>query len=175
MKEETIKIKTYSFDELSEEVKEDVICEFQDVNVNYDWYDYLYDDFKEDLKEIGLGANTFYWSIDRDRFFYSPDIFVEDERKFLKYAGWDLRTKDARGIIDYNGLSIEVSHYGGGRAGNYVLNEDDLTDILRDKFEDFLSTLSKQWDYLTSWEAIEETILINEYTFLEDGSRSVYI
>ena len=179
MNEKTIKVKVFKFKELSEDVQDKVIEDFSDININYDWWDYLHDDFKEDLEEIGLKAETFYWSIDRDSHFYSPDIQVVDEKKFLKYAGWDLRSKQARDIIDYDGLSIGVHHYGGGSAANFVeydyLGNNELTDVLRQKYEDFLSLLSKQWDYLTSREAIEETIIINEYDFLEDGSRSIYL
>lgn len=46
---------TYSFDELSSEVQENVLVNNRDINVDYDgWEDGVTEGFKEDMKEIGI-------------------------------------------------------------------------------------------------------------------------
>ncbi len=84
MKEVTIKL--YEFDELSERAQEEAIEKLSDINVDYDWWKYVY----EDAERIGLKINEF--------------------------------------------------------------------------------DLEREYDYLTSGEAIIETIRANEYYFTEDGT-----
>jgi len=175
IEEKIIKVKVFEYDDLSDEVKEKVLESFCDINVDYEWWDFMYEDFTRDLAEIGIKAALFSWDMGRGSFFYAERPLVVDERKLLKWAGWDLRTREARDIIDYNDLSIDTQHFAGGRAYNYFPNNEGLTGALNLKYRDFLSQLRCQYDYLTSRKSIEETIRANEYTFLEDGSQTIHI
>jgi hypothetical protein len=47
-----------------------------------------------------------------------------------------------------------------------------LKDILRDYMRWIYRTLEKEYDYMTSEEAIKETIIANDYEFTKDGSRA---
>lgn len=89
-------------------------------------------------------------------------------------------------------LGIETSYYAGGCGKNYLVinGEDDtgytavdkltgaehdaIADWLSDKLEDLLGDLRKQYEYLTSREAIEDTIRENEYKFSKDGRFPAY-
>jgi lipopolysaccharide biosynthesis glycosyltransferase len=42
--------------------------------------------------------------------------------------------------------------------------------FLNDLLQDYLKILQDEYDYLTSIEAIKETILMNEYLFTENGT-----
>ena len=175
---ETIKLEleTYSLDELKEESKEDAIQNMAYINVeDFEWWDFLYEDFNGRLEEIEVSCERFYWSFDRDYYIFMDKPYVSDERKFLKSAGLDLRTKDARDLIE-SGLSIGTHHYGGGSARNYVsedyLEEVDLTEYLDCILKGFLRELEDEYWHLTSEESVVETIECNDYMFFEDGSRT---
>jgi hypothetical protein len=53
----TVRTKVYKFDELSEEAQEIAIEQFSDINVDYDWYEFVYDDFSEICKTIGISVD----------------------------------------------------------------------------------------------------------------------
>lgn len=44
---------SYTFDELPEKVREKVIEKLSDINVDYEWYDYIYEQWVEKLAELG--------------------------------------------------------------------------------------------------------------------------
>lgn len=177
MREETVKV--YSFEELDEDAQEKAIEEARYHNVDYEWWDFLHDEFSSELAEIGVDAGTFYWNLDRGDYFYAPNASISDERLLLKAAGIDLRSKEARRYtVDGAHLSIETRHFGGGSARNYVETysddpeiEEKIQDLLDNKFEDFKSRLRDEQEYLTSDEAVRENLIANEYDYTEDGSR----
>ena len=57
---ETRQIKVYKFKELPEEAQQKVLDKFRNINVDYEWWDFTYDD----AKNIGLKITAF----DLDRF-----------------------------------------------------------------------------------------------------------
>lgn len=173
MKTRTIKI--YEFDELPDKAKEKAIERFADVNVDYDWWEYIY----EDARNVGLKLTGF----GLDRSSYCKGDFIESPEE------------TAQGIIDNHGESCDtystaknyleerselVKKYSDGVSLDIVAegneydfdNECDELDkeFLRSILEDYRIMLQKECEYLTSREAIEETIKINEYEFLEDGT-----
>jgi len=168
----------YNFSELSEDAKEKARQWYREGEGNfYDgWWDYGM--IEEELEKIGLSADMkeLNFSLDRsDYLFFWKGINVDDPKKFLKSAGLDLRKKEVRDCLDYDGISIDTRHFGGGAGKNYVepseLGNVCLTDYLNDVLEDIKSQLRKDADYMDSDEAVDETIEANEYTFLEDGTR----
>lgn len=183
MRQETVEYTIYKYDELSEKAKEKVIEKFYDFNVDNDWWDCSYDGFKEDLKEIGLECKTFYFSLDRDWNIEANGLSIEDITKFVR--SFDTKIKDS--IISAAGICLE--HHTGRHSwstftGSYDIPDrcpkfqkvvysliDGCNEKLKDVLESFLNSLQKEYEYLTSREAIEETILCNEYEFLESGKQ----
>lgn len=53
-----ITVQLFKFDELEDDAKEKALDGFRDVNVHHDWWDYIYDDFKEFCKTIGIDVDT---------------------------------------------------------------------------------------------------------------------
>ena len=48
-------VKVYKFDELSDKVKDKVIENFSDINTDYDWYEFIYEDAGQiDLEITGF-------------------------------------------------------------------------------------------------------------------------
>jgi hypothetical protein len=150
----------YDFDELSDEAKQKAIRNLSDINVNYDWWRFQYDD----ALEIGLKINWF----DIERYSYMSGELIcsamESIKKVLENHGPDCETtKTAQCFLDlYNQIEPEM------RDDDWLSDfECDYLDAICDCY---LTLLREEYEYQTSEEAIIETILANEYTFLPDGT-----
>ena len=172
---EDIKItKVYRFEELSEEVQEETLARYFDLNVSFEWWENVC----EDAKTIGVGIESF----DLDRGSDCRGKFLQDEldvaENVLKDHGkdcetytdayefvWDMAVAeneyrtDMQGADDENQVEFDA----------YYQRPELLSDFQDTIFEDYRIILQKEYDYLTSEEAIRETIDANEYEFTEDG------
>jgi intein/homing endonuclease len=158
----------YKYEELSEEMKEKVLQNLYDINVNYEWYDFYYEDFHQTLGQMGIKCETFYFDLGRKHYFVMKNPIIYNEIRFLKYCRFDLRTKKAKKLLN-EGIRIETQYYAGSMSKNYI-DDDNLNECLQSNLESFLSQLQKGYDYLTSEEAIIETIKANEYEFDNKGN-----
>jgi hypothetical protein len=174
MREEIKVIKIYKYEELTEEQKQKVLNKLSDINVDYQWYDYIY----KDAKEIGLEITE--WDLYR----YVCKV------KMIDCAGFDIADK----IMLNHGESCDtykhaeefmgkwsklVEKYSDGINKSKVMegNEDQFdyeADLLENVFlgqlaKDYFKMLQNDYEYLISREAIEETINCNEYEFTEEG------
>lgn len=170
-----LKVKVFQYDELSDKAKEKACGDHYDINVSdSDWNEFCFMDFKERLKKIGISCNTFYYDLDRGAYIYMDKPSVDDERLFMKKAGIDLRTKDARDVGVNSYIGIATRYYGGESATNHVEAttiemEGKLQDLLSGLLNEFLFELRKEYEYMTSKAMVEDTIKANEYTFRENG------
>lgn len=155
MRTKTINI--YTFDELSDDVKEKVIQDMYDINVDYEWWDFIYDD----AKSVGIEIEGF----DLDRGSYceiKPKwMCVDIARQIIKDHGECCETYKIakRYINDLERLKGSWSH------------EADEVDkeFLQELEQEYLSILQREYEYLSSEDMIIETIQANEYEFLENG------
>jgi len=177
------------YEELSEEAKDRAIEELGDINVDCDWWiptaEFVRDEWLEkygiDFEVDGL---CFDLSYRRQLYFGKGKIWVEDPRRLLSAlpggAAILLELElDNNDEFPFD-FSFYTHHYGGGDAET-VLRLTDLRDAeapelpfdeeewFADLCRDFWRELEKEWEYLTSREAIEETIMANELQFSEDG------
>lgn len=160
----TIRIKLYKFSELNEDAKQKAIEHLWDINVDSEhWYSGIMDDAENiGLKitdsdeqyvkgEFTLAANEVAANIFRDHgetcetYKTAQSFMAEWQPIFDKY----MDTEDG---------------------------EDKLMDI-EDEFrkslcEDYRIMFSKEYEYMTSKQAIIETIEANEYEFTKDGKLS---
>lgn len=178
MREETVKV--FQFDELSEDAKEKARDWYRNGGLDYEWWDMDFEDFREELLEIGVETDTFWFALPPDRADYlvanKPSIV--DPRKLLKASGVDLRTKAARDILNYEAdLSIGLNQYGSGSHQSHYVSADNeeiadkVEEFFTDKLHEFKVRLENQQDYLYSDESVDENIRINEYEFTENGRR----
>lgn len=168
MKTKTINI--YSFNELSEEAKQKAIEKFYDINVNYNWWEFTY----EDAKNIGLKINSF--DLERNRHAKGEFIWsaCEVAANILKEHGETCETyKTAENFLkEWQPIFDE---YMNEESENYESweSEDKLQELesefLESLLEDYSIMLQNELEYLTSEKAIIETIELNEYEFTEDG------
>lgn len=155
----TAKVNLYSFAELSKEGQNKALQNLADINVDYDWYQFMIDD----AARVGVEIGEF--DIDRGTIKGEFIQLAEDVAK-----------------------AIQAEQYGGelgALAANYLQQVKELrasdADEIRDdeneisnKFEAdllkiYLKDLRGQYEHLTSDDAIKDTIEANEYLFFESG------
>ena len=161
---DTVKTEVFKFDELSKEAQQIALEKLYDLNVNYDWWESVY----EDAGSIGLKITGF--DIDRGsycegEFNLSPE---EIAANVMRDHGETCETyTTANNFITDKNNTIQFDEDGD------ISNEDDLLDLesefLKSLLEDYRIILSKEYEYLTSDEAIKETIEANDYEFTAEG------
>lgn len=167
-------IKIYKYDELTEEQKQKVLENLSNINVDFDWWEFIYDE----VKELGFEITEF----DIDRPNYCKIKFINSSTKIaegiMKNHGDTCETyQHAKAFLD--NWSKFVEKYSNGINKEKVSEEnydifDKCTENLEDEFlndlqYDYLKMLNNEYEYQINREAIEETIRLNEYEFTEDG------
>ena len=167
----TITVNLYQFNELSDAAKEKAIEKLSYINVDYDWWDSMF----EDASEIGLKITSF--DLDRNR--HAEGEFTlsaaEVVQNILNNHGENCDTyKTALSFME--GWQPVFDDYMNEDSENYesLELEDKLNELeaefLNSLLEDYSIILQNECDYLQSDEAIIDTIIANEYEFNEKGN-----
>ena len=194
----TVEVNVYQFDELSDEAKEKAREWYRNGSFNYEWWDFLYDDFKERAKEVGFDVTNIYfrgfWS-QGDGAMFEYDYMRDKLRlEFINQLGLSAMRKDW--LINNtmtSGRGKHRGHYYHSRCCEHNIYwevdngdlhywlesfESDFIDFVTDKYEDLChelyKSLEKEYEYLNSDEVIDESLIVNEYEFDEDGNRFEY-
>lgn len=148
MKTKTIDV--YQYDELGDEAKQKVLEKFYDLNVSFEWWEYLY----EDAKRGGLKISEF--DLGRGRHIKGKLLVSVGEvcARILAEHGKECET-----------YKLATEYYRRKRE-NIPFEEEEFLELL---CEEYVSLLGKEYEYQTSKEAIEEEIRANEYEFIKDG------
>jgi hypothetical protein len=164
----------YKFDELTDEQKQKAVDNLRNINVDYDWWDFTY----EDAKQAGLEITGF--DLDRNR--HATGKFIngalDSAHAIEKEHGKEAETyKTAQSYLKDRGAL--VTKYANKNNPDTVDEEktddfdsecDELDDeFLKSLLEDYSIMLQKESEYKTTDEAIIETIQANDYDFTEDG------
>lgn len=168
----TVRTKVYQFSELNKPAQSKAIESNYDLNVSYDWWESVY----EDAEQIGLKITGF----DIDRASYCNGNFTlaanEVAQNILNNHGEQCETyKTAATFMEEwqpvfaNYMDESHADYESSESEDKLMEIED--EFLKSLLEDYRIMLSKEYDYLTSEEAIKETIEANEYEFKADGTR----
>lgn len=166
----TIRIKLYKFNELSESAKEKAIQSLSDINVDYDWWESIY----EDAESIGLKINSF--DLDRNRHAKGEFNLAANEvaANIFRDHGEDCQTyKTAASFIAEwepvfnNYMDENHEDYESNESEERLINIE--SEFLKSLLEDYSTMLQEEYEYLTSEKAIIETIEVNDYEFTQDG------
>lgn len=172
----TIRTKVYKFNELSESAQKKALTEMWDINVDYDWWSSVY----EDAAEVGIKINEF--DIDRPNYCRGELTLplTESCNKIIKTHGEECDTYLTAKLYLAEWAKLVCEHSDGINTDKVAENKESDFDELADELEkqyrlsicnDYLTTLRKEYEYLTSDEAIKETITANEYEFTVNGKK----
>jgi hypothetical protein len=160
----------FKFDELSDAAKQKAVENLYDLNVSFEWWDSVYEDaetIKCKIKGFDLGRAN-------DIDFTCPDVH-ETATLILENHGdqTDTYKLAEQYLKDHDKIIEEAERDEDGElADEYAVVRllDDLdAEFIRALGEEYLSILRQEYEYLTSEEAIIETIRANEYEFTEEG------
>jgi hypothetical protein len=185
------------FDELDERTQEKVLEKHGDINVDYDWWDFSLEGWKEDLEKLGIykpeiSFSGFWNQGDGASFTGSLGsnevITFLKEKKVLKkfrYLVDNIRRSNLDISINFERVS---SHYSHENTCKTRLDWDvygelnyDLVSSRANELEEYLEewrldtchtiykSLNDEYDYQTSREVVIETLEANEYEFDEEG------
>ena len=168
MRTETTTRTIYKFDELSDSAKDKALDNCRHYEVENDWWQYTY----EDASEVGIKITSF----DIDRASYCNGEIPDTEQT-------------AHDIVDNHGEACDTYKV----AAAYLKERDETIDTFKEDadedykdeklddlgeeftkaiLEEYLSILRKEYEYMTSDEAVKEMIEANEYEFTEEGERA---
>lgn len=193
------KTKVFKFCELSQDAKETVIETFSDINTDYQWWDFLFEDFKTVGEILGIEINEIYfsgfWSQGDGACFEGNYSYKKDcIKKIKEYAPTDTELHSIATAlfqiqrpyfyrltanIKHSGhyyheycTAIDVYQQDNTDYGNVSSNDvEAIEDLLRDFMRWMYQQLEKEYNWLTTKEQIISTIESNNYEFTEDGQQ----
>lgn len=156
----TIETKVYQYDELLEEAQSKAVEAHLDINVNYDWWEFIY----EDLEKMGIEVVNFNSHKTAINLTETPldvvDRLTEEYADITEIHQTALNFKNDWVNLHHTSADTDVSD-----------DEEDLElDFTNTLVEDVRIMLNHEYEYLTSEEAIIETLVANEYEFTKDGT-----
>lgn len=153
-----IEVILYEFRELNEAAKKKAIERFRDFNVDYDWWSNSYDG----VAECGIVIHEF----DTYRGTIKSDIDDKYETAKTVISDWgetsSLHVLSKQFLLEREGLVKHLDKF------QPELNDLEV-EYHHDINQEMLKMLREEYDYLTSDEAVIESIEINEFEFKEDG------
>ena len=191
MKTKTINL--YSFDELSKEGQQSALENYRDINVDHEWWDYVYEWFHEeygntfDIERIyfsgfssqGDGACFIYSGISKDLLNEAIDsLNIRPLFKKVLKANIDISAECNHSSRYYHEKSVRHSFESCllDRTNLDELIDENLSlieEYIEDRYEsacnDLYCRLQNEYEYLTSDEEVVETIKLNDYYFNENG------
>jgi len=138
----------YKFEELSNKAKANAAALLCNINVDREWWEFTY----EDAARIGVEITEF----DINRGDYLEATFIGDIGNI------------AVKILAEHGSSCETYRLAKEFKAYYEF-EERCEEFKRKLKEEYLKILRSEFEYLTSYESIVETIQANDYEFTEDG------
>lgn len=169
----TIRVKLYKFNELNERAQQKAIEYLSDINVDFEWWDFIY----EDAERIGLIIEGF----DLDRRTISANLSFSLTDSCTKILGEHGETCDTyklateymqkwADLVKKFSDGIHVDRVSEENETEFDNEADQLeSEFLHDLKEEYILMLVKEYEYKTSKEAIIESIKANEYEFTQDG------
>lgn len=162
----TLTVNSYSFDELSKEAQKKVITDSYEINVDYEWWDCMYDD----AAEVGIKITGFdigrSWDITGEL----TETGREVCKKIIENHGPACDTFKI--ASKYYELFTTKAVFAALTNQEEEENPDDnlLEEFTKKILNAYLRLLQEDYEYRTGDEAIKEAIIANEHEFYQDGT-----
>lgn len=171
----TVRTKVYQFNELNDEAKQVAIDKNREINVDYKWWVFTY----EDAENIGLKLNGFDLDINK----HATGKLLQDAyytaNEIIKNHGVTCETyKTANDFIEFWNEAVKL-HSDGIITDKVADGKEDYFDeyvadseekFLKDILSNYADILQNECDYLQTDEAVKETLIANEYEFTKEGN-----
>lgn len=193
-------INVYSLDELKKEIQEKVINSNREINTYDGWFNFCLGDITQEIEDkTGLKINSkdieFEIFSRSNRILIASNIIVnalidkypkiesfylpKNFGSFCNYLGGDLCSSliqseiDIDEIVFFNEFDKEELEAVIEEKENAIIKGKVKADlnIIQEMLKKGYENIIKEYGYLTSDEAIKDTIIINEYEFDENGKR----
>lgn len=156
----TIEVKLYQFEELSDKAKNKARDWYRSCGLDYEWWETTY----EDAATIGLKIGS---DLERN---------ADCVGTWTKYP---IEIADA--ILSNHGESCNTHKLAKAFKEAYKPNDDEETaderhlvaEFHKAILNEYAKMLQEEYEYLMSDEAVDDSIIANEYEFTEDGKRFV--
>ena len=170
----------YKYDELTEDQKEKAFECFYNINIDHDWWEFYPEDSAIELKGFDIYRGDIKIDFAESAQDTAAYIITNHGEKCDTYVtSAHYKKQDDELAKRYDELEKQYQAAEEEEKRDKIAEEQDDIDDKRNELareyrdelaQDILSLLRKEYDYLTSREAIEETIRANDYDFTEDGS-----
>ncbi len=196
MRTETINL--YKYNELSDVAKENARNWWLEGGLDYEWYDCTIDDCKTALEMVGFSNVKIHFSgfssqgdgaCFMGNYEYKKGALNSVKKEFPQLEALHQLTEQLQLINRryfyqlafklvktghmYSHQNMVTVDYVERLDGCEIKEDnlfDDLIDVCRDFMCEIYNMLEREYDYLTSTESVEDSILANEYEFTADGS-----
>jgi hypothetical protein len=194
----TISIHLYSFEELAPEVQKKVAERERYINVDDSyWYEPIIEDWTEELQQRGFEQAKILFSgfgsqgdgacfearINIAAYLTAHDLaatypllarYPEYVEAYLKHAGWYYHERSTHLVSYFNAEIVNPNGSGISNEETYVEKDYEALekDISREAVglgREIYTALEDEFFHQISDEAVENTLALNEYTYLSDG------
>lgn len=154
----TIELTVYKFKELSKQAQAKAIDSNRDTNLDYEWWNCTYDD----MESIGATITSF----DLDR----REIKIKLNKPINEIINTILAEhgQECQTYITAKCFEKQVRE----RELKGLKQEESTIRMFKDSISlQYINMLEKEYEWLTGDESIKESLIANEYDFLETGVR----
>lgn len=169
MRIKVTKTKVYKFADLPDNIQDKAIDNLADINVSFEWWDSIYDD----AANVGIKITSF--NLDRGSYCRGDFLESAEDVAHLIQEQHGTYSDTFKTSVQYIKGLYRIKHDipldENGETTHEFEGAKEAIDrqFFRNILEDYRVLLQKEYEYLTSREAIIETIEANGYEFNEHG------
>lgn len=177
----------YKFEELPLEGQKKAIDRYRDINTDYEWWEFVYETEKNHMEEMGIkiieinfsgfwsqGDGASFTGIVSDYLLFLEKIGIKTNKKIKKEieeCPLDIEfERDTHHYYHENTCSVCINTYHNEKLEKFFDKVEEKIEKWRiEKCREIYRNLKSEYKYLTSGEAIKETLICNDYDFTIDG------